>query len=767
MASVSSLSNSSSSSSIYGNRTYNIISGLASGLDTEELISGLVQSYQQKIQSLQKDNTKLQWQKDAYRSISDKLVEFSRNYCSFAYGSTTNLLSNSFFTNAVKTTTNYADLVSAIGKSSSQVTINSISTLATATQYTISGSTFNKAVTNDGKTATGETMGLNSNGNVEVSKLAGSLSLSYGDQSISLSFDERDYFNKADGNYTFDAAKFKQDIEEQLKTQKVTVDGKETTADTLLNVDVKDDGTISFISKDPDQSVAVTGASGNLAGMITGLDSVIEHKGSAIKLNDTTVTEEKTLTEYFAGKSLSVTLNDTTKTITLPENSTDFITDLNTALNKAFGTDKLKAELSPDKNTLSFTAADSNSTFSVTAPDANMQTVLGIGSGLTNYVDTKNKTLKDLGIALGTGELKINGTLINTYDENATLEQIMKDINNSDAGVEVSYSKTSGQFVFTASETGAGHDINIDGDLGTALFSGGKLTDGTDATLNVTVNGQTMDITRSSNTFDIDGMSVTLNGTFTPASDTDKITFTSKTDADTVVDAVKKMVTDLNALLSEIKSAYSDVPLKQSNGSAYEPLSDEDMADMSETAIKNYEEKAKTGILFMDSDLSSLYNALRSAITPGGADGEDLRSIGLNTSYSDGLTTITLDEKALREALETDPDKVQEIFTKSTSTGSSTDGLMAKLQSITDKYASTTGSTKGILIEKAGSKYSPTSELKNTMLDKMENVEEQIAKWQDKLSNQVDYYTNKFTQLEMLINQMNSQSSALSGLMGG
>ena len=53
MASISSLMGSSSSGSIYGSRNSNIISGLASGLDTEELISGLVQSYQQKIQSLQ------------------------------------------------------------------------------------------------------------------------------------------------------------------------------------------------------------------------------------------------------------------------------------------------------------------------------------------------------------------------------------------------------------------------------------------------------------------------------------------------------------------------------------------------------------------------------------------------------------------------------------------------------------------------------------------------------------------------------------------
>ena len=74
MASINSLSGSSSSSSVYGNRTYNIISGLASGMDTEELISGVVQSYQQKIQSLQKDHTTLEWKQEAYQSISEKLV---------------------------------------------------------------------------------------------------------------------------------------------------------------------------------------------------------------------------------------------------------------------------------------------------------------------------------------------------------------------------------------------------------------------------------------------------------------------------------------------------------------------------------------------------------------------------------------------------------------------------------------------------------------------------------------------------------------------
>ena len=54
-----------------------------------------------------------------------------------------------------------------------------------------------------------------------------------------------------------------------------------------------------------------------------------------------------------------------------------------------------------------------------------------------------------------------------------------------------------------------------------------------------------------------------------------------------------------------------------------------------------------------------------------------------------------------------------------------------------------------------------------SILEQMEEIDEQIQRWQDKMSDQVDYYTSQFTRLEMLINQMNSQSSALAGLMGG
>lgn len=837
MASVSSLSSSSSSSSIYGNRTYNIISGLASGMDTEELISGVVQSYQQKIQSLQKKNTKLQWQQEAYQSISDKLVEFYRNYASFVY-SNTNLASSSFFNNAVTTTTNGTNsaLVSATGKTSSTVVLNVVRQLATAARYSSSADTLSGI---SGNTITGSSE-VDLDGEVSLSKLAGSLTLNYGGSNeVTIEFDEADLY--ADDQGKLDAAAFQAAIEEKLKGQKVSVSsGSSVTADTMIGVRVEDNGTVSFYDKSSSgNSLSIAGATGSLKEMIPGLDDVVSAKSSTFRLGSTDVVEKTDVAGYLSGKSITVTLDGKSKTITLPSADGDFITGLNDELSSAFGSDRVTAGFDGDGK-LTFTLGGEGSTLSVTASDSGVGKALGIDKGLSSYLDT-NKTLGDLtGLswdwsnASGTGtkvkgtgavtekkdsegnvtyvdangkavdkdgyrldengdylygfDLKINGKTIGTYTKETELNTIINNINgNTEAGVSVSFSKTTNQFVFTAKDTGSGGRIEIEsGSLGAALFGAvdpetapsSVYSAGQDAKFSATINGETMEFTRSSNSFDLDGMSVTISGTFNKdvseedikagkLADTEKVTFTSKTDADKIVDTVKKMVEDLNTIIKEVKSAYSDMPLEQSDGSRYEPLSDEDMADMSESAIENYEEKAKTGILFMDSDLSSLYNDLRNAITSSGSDGATLRSIGIGTDYSDGLTTLTFDEQKFRQALETDPDKVQQAFTKSKENGAATDGFMATITAITDRYADTDGDVKGILIEKAGSKYSPTAALDNTLLKQMQDVEDEISKWQSKMSDKVDYYTNKFTQLELLINQMNSQSSALSGLLGG
>ena len=98
MASIGGVSSSNTTSSLFNSA--NMISGLASGLDTEGMIESLVQSYQNKINTLNQKITKTEWKQDAYRSIISKLVGFSNKYTS--YTSSTNLMSASFFKSEAK-----------------------------------------------------------------------------------------------------------------------------------------------------------------------------------------------------------------------------------------------------------------------------------------------------------------------------------------------------------------------------------------------------------------------------------------------------------------------------------------------------------------------------------------------------------------------------------------------------------------------------------------------------------------------------------------
>ena len=915
MASISSLMSSNSSSSVFGSRTNNMITGLASGMDTEAMIEGMVQGYQQKILQLQQNKTKLQWQQTAYQSISNKLVEFSRKYTSYAY-STTNLMSTSFFNSAVITTAmgKYADKITANGKSSSDITINGVSQLATNAQYSV-GNSLGAQENDDGTiTITGGNVTLGDK--TTISSMAGSLSLAYGTKSVTLDFGELDTF--ADANGDLDTKKLQEAINEKLDEEEIVIDGTTYKASECISATVSEDGTITLEDKrGSGNSVYIKGASGNFSKYVNDLKNAVEDKKSTFSLKTTDVTQEVDTAEYLADKSLSVTLNGQTKQIKLDgivpnkgESFQDaFARTVNEKLTNAFGAGKITAEIKGDQ--LSFTVSGTD-TLSVTS---SAKELLGMDGAMTSYLDT-TKTLEDLLKKDENGKLKgmkplqavgkitekdgnyfdeegnrvdkdgnrldndgkflygvtINGVEIGQYTEDTALETIINSINsNTEAGVTVSYSKLTNEYVFTAKDSGIGGRIefsaeNEDGsaNLAAALFGGAVNPEtatgyvaGKDAVFTATINGKTVEMTRSSNTVELDGLTITLEGTFNqldtsattagdlgikgsqlefevegkpitltgitsettvaeiesqlqealgngytlqydpvkkgyqvfhdgtevaitavgdeakaflsrPSMDTDGegVTFSSKTDTDKVFDAIKQMVTDYNAMVTEIKKAYTDQPLKQTNGSGYDPLTAEDEADMTESEIKAYEEKAKTGILFMDRDLSSLYSALQGAVTSNG-DSAYLRSIGLTTSYEDGLSTITLDETKLRAALENDLDGVRDAFTKSEANGADSDGLMASIQKVTDKYAATTGATKGILIEKAGSQYSPTAALDNTMLDKMEEIDKQISSWQSKMSDKVDYYTNKFTQLEVLINQMNSQSSALAGLTGG
>lgn len=823
MASVSSVR--SSSSSIYGNR--NVISGLASGMDTESMIENAVSGYKTKISTLQQKRTKVEWQQEVYRSIIGKMSSFSDKYTSYA--SSTNLLSSGFFNQAVKVTATgkYADMVSASGKTSSSVQILGVKQLARAATYTVSGIGGSKSA--DKPEFTGSTVDLTEK--KELSNVSGSLTIKYGgDRSFTLDFGELDIYENAD--------KLAEAIRSKLGEQTMTLsDGTSVKVSEKIDVKVNGEGNIEFSEKGgAGNGVTISGTTGKLK-------ENLDVDGGTLKTAGKTLSnKDATLGDYLAGKELALTLDGVTKKIELPEYKKDgtalsndaYTTALQTKINEAFGTGKVALEkvgAADGKSfSLKFSTTQAGSTLSVSGDAAkalgldkaatyvNTSKTLGEllgdkadvwnafdkveaegdvkpvnkkdGSGVDYYTDSKGNRVKsedggktyyrvdDKGEFLR--EFKINGKLVGAFNKDTALETVLTSINgNADAGVTVNYSKTTNQFQFTAKESGASSRIDMGDGLANALFGGGKKDEGKDAIFSMMVNGQELDgISRSSNTFDVDGMSVSLKGTFgaygssntlgkdnIEAAKADAVSFTASSDADKIVDAIKSMVEDYNAMVTEIKNAYSTMPQQKSNGKYYEPLTEEDKADMSESSIKAYEEKAKQGLLFADRDLSALYSQLTSAISMSGKDGADLKAIGITSNYSNGLTTLSLNEEKLRAALETDPDKVRDVFSKSVASGSSSNGLMQALKSPLDMYSKTQG-TKGILVQKAGSTLAPSTLYKNTLQNKLDDIDTQIEKWQDKMADQVDRYTSKFTALEKLISQMNSQSSALASFLG-
>ena len=847
MASISGTS-SSSANSIYGTR--NVISGLASGMDTESMIENAISGYKNKISGLNQQRTKLGWQQEAYRDIIAKMASFSSKYTS--YTSSTNLMSSSFFNQAVRTVANGANAskVAASGRGSSNVAINGVRQLATAATYKLSGSALTGGSSSEYASAAGS--GSFNLDKMTISSFSGTMNLNYGkDQTLSFTFSEGDVFESIE-----DLAA---NMQKQLEGQTIALsNGGGKKASDLVTVEVdKVTNTISFKDK-ANNKIYISGVSDSMKEAF-GVETGEGEKSFRVH----SLTKEVDSVDYLGKSPLSITLDGVSKSVKMPTKE-DIITQLKAqaeeesnkpdgdrdkvqaisdligklakneeltdeekdmrsqaymdalqgSIDKAFGTlegggKKLEVKnLSTEsgKLQLEFTAGQKGSSFAVTS---SVGKSMGFGSTqLTSYLNV-NKTLKDLlgeeglkGLESGTDKngnttytLEINGVKIGDFTEKTELSTILSRINsNKDAGVNVSYSKLTNEFTFTAKETGTAGEIQFSKEgLGGKLFGGAIQTaEGQDAIFTVTIDGgDPMELTRSSNIVDFDGLSVTLKGEFGYKQELDdkgdpklddkgnpiytneldrtaeKITFTSSSDADKIVDTIKEFVNDYNEMVTQIKNAYGTMPLQKSNGAYYEPLTDDDKNGMSDSAIEDWEEKAKTGILFGDRDLSSLYSRLTSAISMYGQDGADLKAAGITVNYSNGLSTLSFNEKTLRDTLDSDPDRVKDIFTKSKDNGAATDGLVAAIKDPLEVFGGTTSAVKGTLVEKAGSPLAPTSIYQNYIQKQLNNLDTQIKKWQDKMSDQVDYYTSQFSKLEQLIAQMNSQSSALSQMMGG
>lgn len=523
----------------------------------------------------------------------------------------------------------------------------------------------------------------------------------------------------------------------------------------------------------------------------------------ASNLKDSAVKEQSAMS-YIAGKKFSVTYGGQKKEITLVDEadfadkkdadgnvnwdnvSADDVTKaIQKRLNSAFGKDKVTVSIETD-GTMKFTPTDSSQTLSVSSTDSAVQKALGLVSGASNKLST-SASLKDNWEKLGftatddknsvLKDFSINGVSIDV-DEDTTIDDLLDKINsNKEIGVKATYLASENKFVLISTETGTGRDIELGGAAdtifggekevqadGTVIDKGAKA--GTDATMLVDYGGgMTSTVTSSSNTFNLDGMNVTVSGTFNvDGSDSSQtVTFSAKADVDGITEKIKKFIDDYNALVSEIKTQVTTKP-----DSSYGPLTDDQKSEMSETSIENWEKKAKEGLLYNNSTLRDLNSDLQSVLVSlmsSGANPNDLEKIGITISddYSDG-GKLVFDEATFKEAVSTDPDTVSNIISGG---GDVKKGLVEVIENTltpyATRYASKNGNSYGRLIEEAGSPKVPLSVSNNEIYKQLKDMNEQLENLKTKLSTEQDRYISQFSTMETLISQMNSQASWLSG----
>ena len=187
--------------------------------------------------------------------------------------------------------------------------------------------------------------------------------------------------------------------------------------------------------------------------------------------------------------SFSATLDGVNRTITFTAgaNDADTIKNINQALYRNFGTAvgmKYTAGTGSDKGTMELVQLDaagnptdvpvdsSRRVIIQSSGDAGTVENLGFGTGFSNKLDY-GTSLKNMNFANkpqgGRYEFEINGVTIKGLTEDSTLSDVISAINNSGAGVKVSYSSAADKFIMESTSTGDISNITMSQTYGTLL----------------------------------------------------------------------------------------------------------------------------------------------------------------------------------------------------------------------------------------------------------------------------------------------------------
>ena len=260
--------------------------------------------------------------------------------------------------------------------------------------------------------------------------------------------------------------------------------------------------------------------------------------------------------------------------------------------------------------------------------------------------------------------------------------------------------------------------------------------------------------TSSTNEFAVNGLSVTAL-----AKTSGEISVTVATDSEGIYEQVKDLLSQYNSLINEMNKLYNADSAK-----GYEPLTDDEKDSMSDTEVEKWEAKVKDSLLRRDDSLESLISSMTTAMSKG-------YEVNGKTYYltSFGISTLGYMNSAKNEqyAYHINGDE------DDSATSGKEDKLLAAIKEDPDSVAGfmqqlATGLYDSIDKKMKTSTLSSIFKVYNDkeMASEYSDYTTTIKKWEDKLSEQEDYYYKKFSAMETALAKLNSQTSSLSGLFG-
>jgi len=418
-----------------------------------------------------------------------------------------------------------------------------------------------------------------------------------------------------------------------------------------------------------------------------------------------------------------------------------------------------------DPDAISVKNVNSTIDFTGTVEIKKLATAATIKSGVTG-ISNSASTAKSLGIkenqTIKISAITKDGVLGEATEiiikPDDTIDTIIANINKT-SGVTAFFDNNSKKISFIAKNTGEVADnaeivFEDDNSASNKFFAdilkvpmdnkdSGLGTRGTNA--EIIYNG--LDIKRSSNTFTINGVEITAKKVTSSA-----VSFSSTPDVDGIVDTITQFVNKYNEVIEKIREKTTEKKY-----SDYPPLTDVQKEAMEDEEIEKWEKFAKSGTLRNDSILNSVLSKMRSNFSnpvSGTSVYSQLSQIGIKTTsnYLDG-GKLTIDETKLREKIAADPNAIYELF--------QADGTTSSEQGIARRLRATLSTAMSDIKNKAGK---TTSSVNNTFTlgKQLNNYQDQIDRWKDKLETIEDRYWARFTAMETAINKANSQSSYLS-----